>query len=318
MEGEVLVSVCSLTYNQKDWVRKSLEGILSQKTNFKYEIIIHDDCSTDGTREILLEYKNKYPELIRLLLPDENQYRLGVDMFDKCVQKAKGKYIAWCEGDDEWTNPNKLQIQFEYLESHPECSLVYTNADVYIESDNRTEHNALTSGYIRPPKSLKEHLLVAGHLAPLTWLFRKDCYVLNTKRDIDWSYSIALDLFAKGEVHFLNINTATYRIFNQSVSHSVTIGGLLKFGKGLIATKEKYFKRYENLLTDTEVRQIRFKSYLKYLPSAICMNDVQFLNCTISSAQNIGNISIPFLIRFRNLLLLPQILKILYRFKGRK
>lgn len=317
-DQDILVSICCLTYNQVEWIRKSLDGILLQKTNFKYEVIIHDDCSNDGTRDIVIEYKSRYPDLIHLILPEENQYQLGKDMFDKCIQEAKGKYIAWCEGDDEWTNSNKLQLQFDYLESHSQCSLVYTNVDIYIESEDRVEKNALTSGFIKPPKSFKEHLLNAGHLAPLTWLFRKDCYVHNTKRDVDWSYSIALDLFANGEVHFLNITTALYRIFNNSVSHSETIGGLLQFGKGIIEIKEKYFLRYRNLLTEGEIQQIRFKSFEKYLPSAICLDDEEFLERAISAAKFVGNKTLPLIVKVRDILLLPQILKIIYKFKGRR
>lgn len=314
----ILVSVCCLAYNQKDWIQKCLDGVLSQRCDFSYEVIIHDDYSTDGTREIIKEYNQKYPDKISLILPESNQYSQDVDMFDRCVSIATGKYIAWCEGDDEWTDPSKLQKQVDYMENHPECSLVYTNADFYIERQNRIEHNALTSGFIHSPKNFKEHLLRAGHLAPLTWLFRRKLYVPNTKRDVDWSYSIALDMFAQGDVHFLDYNTATYRIFNESVSNSKTIRSLLKFGKGLIQIKEKYFLRYSQLLTSEETSAIRYHTYLKYLPAAICLNDREYIAKSCELLEFANKTLLVYIIKYRNVLMIPIILKLLYRLKGRR
>ena len=312
-----LVSVCSLCYNQKEWICKCIEGILSQKTSFPYEIIIHDDCSTDGTREIVKEYQARYPYKIKLILPNENQYSKGIDMFSKCVEQARGKYIAWCEGDDLWTDENKLQRQVDYLELHPQCSLVYTNTDIFIEKENRIETNALSSGFIKPPKTFKEHLKYAGHLAPLTWMFRKDCFVFNSKRYTDWSYSIALDLFAHGEVHFLNKSTALYRIFNQSISHSQTITDLLRFGKGLIEIKEIYYKRYSNLLSPIEFKKIRNYTYIKYLPAAIAINDENYIKKATESCLETDNYLWKTIITLRHILGLKYIFIWMYKRRGR-
>ena len=125
---EILVSICCITYNQKDYIEKAILSFLEQKTNFKYEILIHDDCSTDGTTEIVKEYEEKYPDLIRGLYEEENQYSKRVKISTTLVwPKARGKYIALCEGDDYWCDEFKLQKQVDYMEKHEECTFCFTN-----------------------------------------------------------------------------------------------------------------------------------------------------------------------------------------------
>ncbi len=126
----LLVSICSITYNHAPYIRQCLDGMLMQKTDFAFEIIINDDCSTDGTTEIIREYAAKYPDIIKPVYHDENLYSKGVrGMFNKFVfPKARGKYIALCEGDDYWTDPLKLQKQVDFLEAHPDYSMCFHNA----------------------------------------------------------------------------------------------------------------------------------------------------------------------------------------------
>ena len=113
-----LVSIGCITYNHAPYIRQCLEGFLMQKTTFPFEIIINDDCSTDGTTEIVKEYADKYPDLIIPIFHEENQYQKGVrGIYAKFVYpKVRGKYIALCEGDDYWIDPLKLQKQVDFLE----------------------------------------------------------------------------------------------------------------------------------------------------------------------------------------------------------
>lgn len=121
ISDNVMVSVICITYNHKLFIRQAIESFLMQKTDFKYEIIIHDDCSTDGTAEIVREYAAKHPNLIKAILQTENQYSQNVHFMEKYMYPiAKGKYFAICEGDDYWTDPCKLQKQVEAMEKHPE------------------------------------------------------------------------------------------------------------------------------------------------------------------------------------------------------
>lgn len=122
-----LVSICCLTYNHRPFIEKCLDGFLMQKTTFPVEILIHDDCSTDGTTEIVKEYAAKYPDLIFPIYEEVNQYQNGhagdIDFFN--YKRARGKYIAYCEGDDYWTDPLKLQKQVDFMEANPEYSVCF-------------------------------------------------------------------------------------------------------------------------------------------------------------------------------------------------
>lgn len=116
-----LVSIICFTYNHAKFVIKTLEGFVMQKVNFPFEIIIHDDASTDNTQDIIKEFENNHPDFFKPIYQKENQRSKGVGIVSKLVYpKAKGKYIALCEGDDYWTDPYKLQKQVDFLEAHPD------------------------------------------------------------------------------------------------------------------------------------------------------------------------------------------------------
>ena len=131
---EPLVSVCCITYNHVSYISEALDSFLMQKTNFPFEILVHDDASTDGTNKIILEYTEKYPGIIRAVIQTENQYsKAGLIAHRFLFPKAKGNYIALCEGDDYWTDRAKLQKQVQFLEDHPEYVITYTNSQPFDE-----------------------------------------------------------------------------------------------------------------------------------------------------------------------------------------
>lgn len=130
-EGAPMVSVCMITYNHAPYIAQAIEGVLAQKTGFSVELVIGEDCSTDATRPICLAYQNKYPQLLRLILPEQNQGMMKNLLH--CLQACKGKYIAFCEGDDYWIDPFKLQKQIDFLEQYPAYSLCYHDALVVYE-----------------------------------------------------------------------------------------------------------------------------------------------------------------------------------------
>lgn len=139
--GPVMVSICCIAYNQEPYIRAALEGFVNQKTSFAYEILIHDDASTDRTAEIIKEYAGRYPDLIRPVLQTENQYSRGLTNISGTFNfpRARGRYIAMCEGDDYWTDPCKLQTQVDYMEANPGCSLMLHSAEVRVEGRAFTE-----------------------------------------------------------------------------------------------------------------------------------------------------------------------------------
>lgn len=122
---EILVSVCMVAYNQEQYVRKALDGVLMQKVNFPFEIIISDDCSEDATPYILQEYATRYPKIVKPIMGKAN---VGYPNNQRrSLEAAQGKYIALCDGDDYWIDPYKLQKQVDYMETHPDCAICFHN-----------------------------------------------------------------------------------------------------------------------------------------------------------------------------------------------
>lgn len=124
MENNIAVSVICNAYNHERYIRDALEGFVMQQTSFVFEVLVHDDASTDSTADIIREYEAKYPDIIKPIYQTENQYSKHDGTISRLHrQRAKGKYIAFCEGDDYWSDPQKLQKQFDFMESHPDYSL---------------------------------------------------------------------------------------------------------------------------------------------------------------------------------------------------
>jgi glycosyltransferase involved in cell wall biosynthesis len=129
------LSVCLVTYNQEFFIERAIESVIAQQTAFAFELVIGEDCSTDGTRAICEQYRDKYPDIIRLLPSDRN---LGLkENFLRTFRACRGEYIAYLEGDDYWLSDNKLQMQADMLDSDREVSLVHTNCRVWDVLNNR-------------------------------------------------------------------------------------------------------------------------------------------------------------------------------------
>ena len=132
------VIVWCLTYNQKDFIRDALNGFVMQQTTFPFEVVVHDDASTDGTTDVVMEYAERYPEIIKPMVEKENQWRKGglkhiISIMNE--HHRRGKYIAFCEGDDYWADPNKLQQQVDFLEGNPDYSMCFHSAKKKYETD---------------------------------------------------------------------------------------------------------------------------------------------------------------------------------------
>lgn len=121
------VSVCCICFNQEEYIESTIESFLNQKTNFTYEIIIHDDNSSDSTPSIIENYHKKFPDIIKPIYEKENQYSKGRNILQIAFSYCCGKYIALCEGDDFWIDSYKLQKQYDYFRSHSDCTYCFTN-----------------------------------------------------------------------------------------------------------------------------------------------------------------------------------------------
>lgn len=121
---EILVSICCVAYNQEKYIGKCLDSFVSQKTDFAFEVLIHDDASTDRTAEIIRTYEQQYPDIVKPIYQTVNQYSQGVNIAKEFQHpRVSGKYVALCEGDDYWCDENKLQTQVEYMEQHEDCTM---------------------------------------------------------------------------------------------------------------------------------------------------------------------------------------------------
>lgn len=171
---EIGVSIICNTYNQVEYIETTIKSFLLQKTSFDYEILIHDDCSNDGTKEIIESYANKYPNIIYPIYEKENQYsKCNIDEKFQ-YPRARGKYIAYCEGDDFWIDENKLQKQYDYLESHKEINMS-AHACIVVDADS------LDLKYFIAPESKDKILTMknvirggAGYLGTNTLFFRRE------------------------------------------------------------------------------------------------------------------------------------------------
>jgi len=223
----VMVSVDMITYNHEAYIKQAIEGVLMQKTNFKFELVIGEDCSTDRTREICIEYQKKYPDIIKLLLPEKN---LGMNENGlQTVNACTGKYIALCEGDDYWTDPYKLQKQVDILEANENIVAVATNAAVCDFKGNTIQKEKIV---VSPDNkdgvyNLHEFFSKGIQYPTLTVVFRnREMDFIKSKMQYlsnpflgDWILWVLLHTL--GDFYFINQVTASYRVNPNSVTHTV-------------------------------------------------------------------------------------------------
>ncbi|WP_165771508.1 glycosyltransferase [Vreelandella nigrificans] len=220
VKGEPVVSVVCATYNHVDFIEDAIKGFVAQKTDFPFEVIIHDDASTDGTQEVIKKYARKYPELIRPIYQIENQYSQGKRVGQLVKVSNSTKYIASCEGDDYWTDSNKLQLQFDFMESNPEYSVCYHNA-VVVKGDKLISQSKLP-GREKRDFSREDLLLNNCFLLTLSRFCRKSEVLAESIPERvrvsngDNLTISRLGLLGKGK-YLDGINPAVYRQHNQSV-----------------------------------------------------------------------------------------------------
>lgn len=241
-----LVSICCPTYNQEHILPDAIESFLMQKTNFNFEILIHDDASSDNTVSVIKEYKAKYPALINTIIQTENQHSKGIKLLTTILfPRARGKYIAICDGDDFWTDPNKLQRQVDFLESHEDYGLVYSKVRIYDTKKSKLEDKTLGSS-----TTDFDTLLINNGIPTSTVLFRRSL-ILDYKRVIDpkpeWKLGdkpIWLFISSQSKIMFFNEVTTTYRKNCESVSKSMDAGKNLEFIRSSLEISLFYLEKF--------------------------------------------------------------------------
>lgn len=252
---EISVSVCMITFNHEDYIRHAIEGVLMQKCDSDFELVIGEDCSGDNTRSICSEYASKFPGRVRLLTSDRN---LGmVRNFSRTVRACSGKYVAFCEGDDYWTDQFKIQKQFDFLEHNPDYGMVHTGYKWFF-SDNEREQ--ISNGNI-PSGDIYENFLVRSFIGNLTTLTRRNLIIeyLNTYGDLinDWAfYDRPLWLYVSGrsKVGYINDVTAVYRRHGEAMTSYSSAESELKF---FIASYKIRFFFMENFRQPSDKTRIK-------------------------------------------------------------
>lgn len=267
----IVVSITCIAYNHEPFIEQSIQGFLIQETNFAFELIIHDDASTDNTQEIIRNYQKLYPNLIRTILQTENHWMgKGINATTAIVwPSAKGKYIAWCEGDDYWTDPQKLQKQVDFLEKNREVGLVYTDIDTYHISNNNWCRSIFNSKIAHRSSTFEEHLEKRGYLAPLTWVFRNsllESFNSASHDSVDSSFEFMLIAFQITKIHYLDVVTGVRNVLQNSASNHTDDGSKYKYRKGLFKIQRLYLNKYSN---DKELKgRIYFANYLQLITDA--------------------------------------------------
>jgi glycosyltransferase involved in cell wall biosynthesis len=174
VQPEILVSVCCITYDHEAFIAQALEGFLMQRTTFSFEVIVHDDASTDATASIIRSYQERFPDKIKPIFQTVNQYSIAPGRMTTIVHKAaRGRYIALCEGDDYWTDPLKLQKQVDFLEANPDYSVTYHDARVEDAEGRLLLASKIPAGKARDYNE-QELLMNETFILTLTIVYRND------------------------------------------------------------------------------------------------------------------------------------------------
>lgn len=265
-----LVHTRTMTYMHENYIRECIEGLLIQKTTFPVHILIHDDASTDKTVEIIKEYEDRFPNIVKAFYQKENSYsqKNKLERRGEFSKWRIGKYEATCEGDDYWIDPLKLQKQVEFLEHNSDYGLIFTDTDVKIQKSkkiipnyNKTYHKVIPQG------NVIDTLLYGNPYKSCTSLIKmdliKEYYKTDFSKKLFKMGDIKLYLFLanKCKVGYLQDSTAVYRIQNLSASHFVNINQAKLFKKSHYKVS-LYFASTQNIHFDKNKFK---KNYINFL-----------------------------------------------------
>ena len=271
MINDFCVSVCMITYNQENYISQAIEGVLMQKVNFPIELVIGEDCSMDNTRSICLEYKKKYPNIIKLLLPENNMGMM--QNFIATMQACTGKYTAFCEGDDYWIDPLKLQKQVDFLESNIEYSLCFHLADVFFENKKKLKNNLY--------ENLKEGEYSANEIMQ-KWTIPTASVLFHTRftKNIKWDQRFVfgdivlfLSMAQYGKIYCLGDTMSVYRRLDSGMMLSSNKGDIINTIKKRIAHYEalkEHFVFVDEKIINNIMSSYYVSLFLKYIIAFDC------------------------------------------------
>ena len=272
-----IVSIKCLTYNHQKYISKALDSFLQQKTEFPFEIVVHDDASNDDTPKIISEYQNRYPTIVRPIYEKENQYSKENGVLNKIVDsQIRGQYIAICEGDDYWTDEYKLQKQFNAMEEHP-------NVDICAHAVRKVDAKTGKPLGIIAPENIEmvipiENVIAGGggFVGTNSLFYRKKAFetTFPFRKLIEIDYTLQIQGAIRGGMLYMPMCMSAYRCMTDnswsSTFHKTRkeedLSAQVKWNKMLkqidVDTDGKYTEAVKEYMGKCEIDQaIRFKKY---------------------------------------------------------
>mgnify|MGYP000871081968 CR=1 FL=1 len=275
MSKTVLASVVVLSYNHEKYVGQALDSVISQKTNFPFEIVVSDDGSKDNTRVIVEAYEKKYPGLVKVLPAAPNK---GVVInFRDTILQCSGKYIAVCSADDFWQNPGKLQMQVDFLEKNADYGLVHTDTDVLCEDLNLLIKSRNKKRQPQMPNGNVFEELLAGkfYITTVTACFRKQCFIDYVDADEFVKHGINyedisswLEISRHTKFKYIDESTSTYRILSNSIAHNPDRNKRNKIIQDQYNIKQFFIRKYNassDIVAENEIKYNIRKFNLAFL-----------------------------------------------------
>lgn len=283
-----LVSICCIAYNHDKYISQALEGFVAQKTNFAFEVIVHDDASTDETVDIIRGYVDKYPDIIKPIFQTENQYSKGIKVSSTYVwPRARGRYIALCEGDDYWTDLYKLQKQVDFLEANEDFALCFHKVKVLMQD------GSLVDDFIT---KVPRHVTTVKDLAKRGNYIHTPSVVLRNDFTIpDWflncpigDYPLYLIAARQGKIKYLEDTMAVYRNGVGIHSGASSIGRAINLFKTYDAIICNYSDKQISKIISNKKKRIYFSLLSKYLYDQKITVDQKnlFIQCYYRASNN--------------------------------
>ena len=259
----ILVAVQCLVFNHEPYLRQCLDGFVMQKTNFRFVVIVHDDCSTDGSASIIREYAEKYPNLFHVIIQPQNLYSRGIsptrEYINPIIEQLKPKYIAMCEGDDYWTDPHKLQKQVDFLEEHQNYSFTFHKAVVL----QKGEIDSSLYAHLENRDYSAAEIYDVWSVPTASVVYRRTmCGTKRPKHVVFGDILLFLNLLDNGLAYCMDFTGSVYRRHSGGISYSISYN----------LAKELFYQYREMESLFPNVRKISQRKKCEYLEYLIWDN----------------------------------------------
>lgn len=293
--SDPIASVVMITYNHREYISQAIECVLRQETDFPFELVIGEDCSTDGTRDIVFDYHRRYPDIVRVVTSERNA---GMNANVLRTERAcRGKYIAYCEGDDYWHNPHKLRMQVHYLEHNPHYGMVHSDVDVEYVARNqviRAFQRTIGADYTGEDDQFLRILEGRYRIYTCTVCAKKDLIdtVTNHNPELrDCRFLMGdkprwLEVSRLVPIGYLPDSLATYRVVPESATNSRNASKRVAFARSSLEMHAHYCSKYS---VPDATRKIALRSqYSQLLRLAFVADDMALAREARSGIASVG------------------------------